>query len=231
MPCHDKHEVGATSWLAGIAPDSACSRCHARDEKVRRAAEEIASVLREVRTIADAARSSLAEAKRAGILVSGASTALDEISTQELSFARWCTPSTRTSCAWWPSANEARRHQARGRCGGAPHGAAVITRRSASRCLLVLLVLSRCSVSSGAGGGARHDRTSRFSAGWIGGGAGSGDASAAIVLDRRGRDAAGTPRARRAPAPATRRRNIRHPGATGGHDSVSRRAVTTPRSA
>jgi hypothetical protein len=84
MPCHDKHEVGATSWLAGIAPDSACSKCHARDEKVRRAADEIATVLRDVRNSADRARATLEEARRAGLLVRGAPTALDELHTQEL---------------------------------------------------------------------------------------------------------------------------------------------------
>jgi hypothetical protein len=84
MPCHDKHEVAATSWLAGIAPDSSCSKCHARDDKVRRAADEIATVLRDVRTSADEARASLEEARRAGLLVRGAGMALDELHTQEL---------------------------------------------------------------------------------------------------------------------------------------------------
>jgi hypothetical protein len=83
-PCHDKHEVAATSWLAGIAPDSACSSCHTRDEKVRLAAEEIAAVLREVRTTADEAREALEDAKRAGLFVRGAGPALDELKTQEL---------------------------------------------------------------------------------------------------------------------------------------------------
>lgn len=84
MPCHDKHDVVATSWIAGMSPDSACSRCHARDEKVRRTAEEIATILRDVRTRGDAARAALEDARRAGLLVPGAGEALDELSTQEL---------------------------------------------------------------------------------------------------------------------------------------------------
>jgi predicted CXXCH cytochrome family protein len=85
--CHDKHDVFATSWLAGVSPDSACSRCHAKDAKVRLTAERIAGILRDVRTRADAARKAHDDARRAGLLVRGAGPALDELTTQELKLA------------------------------------------------------------------------------------------------------------------------------------------------
>jgi predicted CXXCH cytochrome family protein len=83
-PCHDKHEAKAGGWLAGSGADSACNRCHARDEKVKRRAEAIAVILREARAKADGARRTLQEARRGGLQISGAQAALDELHTEEL---------------------------------------------------------------------------------------------------------------------------------------------------
>lgn len=84
MPCHDQHEARHEDWLVGITPESACMRCHARDERVRRTADGIGALLRNVRTKSDDARRALSEARRAGLLVSGAGPALDQLRTQEL---------------------------------------------------------------------------------------------------------------------------------------------------
>ncbi|MBX3125879.1 MAG: hypothetical protein KF718_04155 [Polyangiaceae bacterium] len=83
-PCHDKHEALATRWLVGMAADSACGKCHSLDEKVHTAADEIATLLSGVRERSEAARESLQDARRAGLLIRGAGPILDELRTQEL---------------------------------------------------------------------------------------------------------------------------------------------------
>lgn len=45
VPCHGEHDVSESSWLFGMSPESACSRCHARSVKPKQVAERIGSVL------------------------------------------------------------------------------------------------------------------------------------------------------------------------------------------
>lgn len=84
VPCHGDHDVQRTSWLAGMAPDSSCSKCHAKDEKPRKVADEVASILNDVEGEEHGVSVALTEAKSAGLLVPDASYALDRLHTARI---------------------------------------------------------------------------------------------------------------------------------------------------
>ncbi len=81
VPCHGDHDVARSSWLAGMTPDSACSKCHSKDEKPRKVAEEVATILRGVEAEENSVSIDVAEARKAGLLVPDASYALDRLRT------------------------------------------------------------------------------------------------------------------------------------------------------
>jgi hypothetical protein len=85
VACHSNHDVQpASSLMVGITPDSTCMKCHSKDEKPRKIAEEIAGLLRGARGRAAEARAFVARAREEGLHVAGASFALDQIATAEL---------------------------------------------------------------------------------------------------------------------------------------------------
>lgn len=84
VPCHGDHEVTRTSWLAGMTPDSACSKCHSKDDKPKNVAIDIARLLDEVQNAEHAAVFELGEAKRAGLLVPDASYTVDRLHTAKI---------------------------------------------------------------------------------------------------------------------------------------------------
>lgn len=84
VPCHGDHDVARTSWLAGMAPDSSCSKCHANDEKPKKVAEEVARILNEIEAEEHSVSVAIAEARSAGLLVPDASFALDRLRTSKI---------------------------------------------------------------------------------------------------------------------------------------------------
>ncbi|MBI2391694.1 MAG: cytochrome c3 family protein [Deltaproteobacteria bacterium] len=84
VPCHGDHDVTRTSWLAGMTPDSACAKCHSKDDKPKKVAEDIAVLLEDVQKAEHAAAVDLAEAKTAGLLVPDASFAVDRLRTAKI---------------------------------------------------------------------------------------------------------------------------------------------------
>lgn len=84
VPCHGDHEVTRTSWLAGMTPDSACAKCHSKDDKPKKVAEDIAKLLDEVQVAEHSASVDLAAAKGAGLLVPDASFAVDRLHTAKI---------------------------------------------------------------------------------------------------------------------------------------------------
>lgn len=83
--CHDNHDVApATALLVGTSPNSTCMKCHANDDKPRKVADDISRLLSGTIARAADARAAVARARAAGLQVSGASYALDQIATAEL---------------------------------------------------------------------------------------------------------------------------------------------------
>ena len=84
VACHGNHDVApASALLVGTSPDATCMKCHSKDEKPRKVAEDIAVLLRTARERAADARAAVARAKSEGLHVSGAAYALDKVSTAE----------------------------------------------------------------------------------------------------------------------------------------------------
>lgn len=81
LPCHGHHDVVATSWTAGMAPDSACSKCHSKSDKPRRVAEEISKLINGVNADQHAAVVDVKLAKERGLYVPDADYALSKLST------------------------------------------------------------------------------------------------------------------------------------------------------
>jgi hypothetical protein len=81
LPCHGHHDVVATSWTAGMAPDSACSKCHSKDKKQRAIASEISQLFDSVNKEQHAAVVEVTLAKRAGLYVPDADFALNKLTT------------------------------------------------------------------------------------------------------------------------------------------------------
>jgi predicted CXXCH cytochrome family protein len=78
-PCHDNHDVVRTTWLAGFSADSACGRCHAKDEKPHDIISAIAATLRRTSERAEKAKARVAAARAAGLLVAPATMPLADI--------------------------------------------------------------------------------------------------------------------------------------------------------
>ncbi len=83
LPCHGHHDIVATSWLAGMAPDSACSKCHSKSDKPKRVAEEIAKLITEVNDQEHAAVVDVTLAKESGLYVPDADFALSKLTTSK----------------------------------------------------------------------------------------------------------------------------------------------------
>jgi hypothetical protein len=85
VACHSNHDVApASPLLVGMTPEAACSKCHMNDEKPRKVADDISTMLRGARDRAARARADVAEAHELGLKIVGASFALDKIKTAEL---------------------------------------------------------------------------------------------------------------------------------------------------
>lgn len=84
VPCHGEHDVGRSSWLSGMTPDSSCSKCHAKDEKPRKVAEEVARILNDIEAEEHGVSVAVTEARREGLLVPDASYALDRLRTSKI---------------------------------------------------------------------------------------------------------------------------------------------------
>jgi len=83
-PCHGNHDVVRTSWLAGFAADSACGRCHARDEKPKKVIAAISEVLKRARERGEKASTRVAAARAQGLPVAQASFSVNAITSAEL---------------------------------------------------------------------------------------------------------------------------------------------------
>jgi hypothetical protein len=82
--CHGNHGVEATSeTLVGLGPESMCGKCHAKGQKAGDTVLVLAAMIRQAHEQADAARTKVDEAARAGLGVSQARIALDEMRTAE----------------------------------------------------------------------------------------------------------------------------------------------------
>jgi len=83
--CHGSHDVApATELLVGTTANAACMKCHSNDEKPRKVATEIASLLTAAQQKAAEARDAVKRATGKGLHVSGAAYALDKLATSEL---------------------------------------------------------------------------------------------------------------------------------------------------
>lgn len=84
VACHSNHDVArATALLVGTTPDATCMKCHGKDDKPRRVADEISGLLSDARTRAAEARSIVARAKEEGFHVAGVGPALERLAMAE----------------------------------------------------------------------------------------------------------------------------------------------------
>lgn len=81
VPCHGDHDIAKTSWLAGMAPDSSCSTCHAEDERPREVAAQVAALLGGVQQAEHDVRVAVDAARADGLAMPGANFALDRLRT------------------------------------------------------------------------------------------------------------------------------------------------------
>ncbi len=85
VACHSNHDVQpASSLMVGTTADATCMKCHSKDDKPRKIADELADLLRGARGRAAEARAMLARAREDGLHIAGAPYALDQIATAEL---------------------------------------------------------------------------------------------------------------------------------------------------
>ncbi len=85
VACHSNHDVApASAILVGTTPDASCMKCHSHDEKPRKAADDIAALLRGARERAAEARAAVARARDRGQHITGAGLALDHVATAEM---------------------------------------------------------------------------------------------------------------------------------------------------
>lgn len=84
VPCHGHHDVTRATWLAGMGADTACERCHSKDDKPKQTALGIGALLERADARERAARSDLEDAKSAGLFVPQAVFALDQLRTEKL---------------------------------------------------------------------------------------------------------------------------------------------------
>jgi predicted CXXCH cytochrome family protein len=81
VPCHGDHDVAKTSWLAGMAPDSACSTCHSQDQRPREVAQDVARLLGDVEADEHGVQVAIADARALGLFMPSAQFALDRLHT------------------------------------------------------------------------------------------------------------------------------------------------------
>jgi hypothetical protein len=84
VPCHSNHAIVDTTWLAGMSPDSACSKCHSKSDKPKRVAEAIERVIDGVNGEEHSVRLEVARAQAAGLYVPDAVYALHRLHTAKL---------------------------------------------------------------------------------------------------------------------------------------------------
>jgi len=82
--CHDVHDVSLAAQLVGLGADSACSKCHLRDEKPRRVAKELATQVASARGAASQARKVFDDATRYGKTLAGSAAALESLQDSEV---------------------------------------------------------------------------------------------------------------------------------------------------
>jgi predicted CXXCH cytochrome family protein len=83
--CHGNHDVApASAALVGTTQEATCMKCHSKDDKPRKVAEDIANLLRNARDRAADARAAVDRAHTAGLHVDAAAFALDQVATAEL---------------------------------------------------------------------------------------------------------------------------------------------------
>jgi len=85
VACHSNHDVApASPQLVGTTSEAACMKCHSNDEKPRKVADDIATLLRGARDRAAEARAAVARAHDLGLHVPGAAFSLQQVTTAEL---------------------------------------------------------------------------------------------------------------------------------------------------
>ncbi len=85
VACHGNHDIHyATALMVGTGPDATCMKCHGHDDKPRQVADAIAGLLLTARPRAGDARDAVARAAERGLHISGASYALDRVSSAEM---------------------------------------------------------------------------------------------------------------------------------------------------
>lgn len=84
VPCHGHHDVARATWLAGMGPDTACARCHSKDDKPKQVALGIGALLARADASERAVRSDLDSARSSGLFIPQAAFALDQLRTEKL---------------------------------------------------------------------------------------------------------------------------------------------------
>ena len=84
VPCHGDHDVTRSSWVAGLAPDSACSKCHSKDERPREVAQQVARMLSDVEADEHGVQVALDDARRDGLYMPAAEFARDRMHTARI---------------------------------------------------------------------------------------------------------------------------------------------------
>ncbi|MEZ4219420.1 MAG: cytochrome c3 family protein [Polyangiaceae bacterium] len=84
VPCHGDHGVKHESWLVGMAPDSACQRCHSKDEDPKRVATEVARLLRSVDDTLRESELALKDARARGLYVPDAALTVERLRTSRI---------------------------------------------------------------------------------------------------------------------------------------------------
>jgi predicted CXXCH cytochrome family protein len=84
VPCHGAHEVEKSSWLMGMTPESACSRCHSRDEVPTKVAVQIANLFNGVAKREHEAERSVALAQQGGLFVPDAALSVTSLETTRI---------------------------------------------------------------------------------------------------------------------------------------------------
>ena len=85
VACHGNHDVApASATMVGTTDESTCMKCHSKDEKPRKVADDIAALLGGARDRATEARASVQNARDQGLHIAGVGYALDRVATAEL---------------------------------------------------------------------------------------------------------------------------------------------------
>lgn len=84
VPCHGDHDVTRSSWLAGMTPDSACSKCHTQDEKPKQVAGQIAQMLSDVEADEHGMKVAIDDARQRGLFMPSAQYSLERLHTARL---------------------------------------------------------------------------------------------------------------------------------------------------